>query len=83
MGHNLYRADYPAQEQAQIMVVSGDTQADAAKAVLSARAAAKSGTNTQQLASVMYGDFLVPFEAASVLLLVAALGAVFLVKKEV
>lgn len=83
MGHNLYRADYPAQEQAQIMVVTGETQADAAKAALAARAAAKSGTNTQQLASVMYGDFLVPFEAASVLLLVAALGAVFLVKKEV
>ena len=83
MGHKLYHSDYTVQPPAQVVLVSGDSQADAAQAALAAQAAAKSGTNTQQLASVMYGDYLVPFEAASVLLLVAALGAVFLAKKEV
>lgn len=83
MGHKLYRADYTAQPQARIMMVATDAQADAAKAALQAQAAARSGSNTQQIASVLYGDYLYPFEAASVLLLVAALGAVFLAKKEV
>ncbi len=83
MGHKLYRSEYVFQPPARMIVVSGEDQSDAAKAVLAAQAAAKTGTNTQQLASVMYGDFLYPFEAASVLLMVAALGAVFLAKKEV
>lgn len=83
MGHKLYHSDYTVQPPARVVLVSGDSQADAARLALAAQAAAKSGTNTQQFASVMYGDFLYPFEAASVLLLVAALGAVFLAKKEV
>jgi NADH-quinone oxidoreductase subunit J len=83
MGHKLYRAEYPAHPQARLVVVTGETQADAARAALAAQAAARSGSNTRQIASVLYGDYLYPFEAASVLLLVAALGAVFLAKKEV
>jgi NADH-quinone oxidoreductase subunit J len=83
MGHKLYHSDYTVRPPAAVVLVSGDSQADAARLALAAQAAAKSGTNTQQFASVMYGDYLYPFEAASVLLLVAALGAVFLAKKEV
>jgi NADH-quinone oxidoreductase subunit J len=83
MGHKLYHSDYTVQIPARVVLVSGGSQADAARAALAAQDAAKGGANTQQFASVMYGDYLYPFEAASVLLLVAALGAVFLAKKEV
>ena len=83
MGHKLYRSDYVFQAPVRLIVASGEGQSAAAEKAMQAQAAAKSGSNTQQLASVMYGDFLYPFEAASVLLMVAALGAVFLAKKEV
>ncbi len=84
MGHKLYHSDYLAQPQAaHVMVVSGEDQAQAARAALQAQSQAAAGTNTQRLASVMYGEFLYPFEAASVLLMVAALGAVFLAKRDV
>jgi NADH-quinone oxidoreductase subunit J len=83
MGHQLYRSDYAIHPAARVMVVKDDAQTEAAKRVLVAQEKVKAGTNTQQLASVLYGDYLYPFEAASVLLLVAAVGAVFLAKKEV
>jgi len=35
------------------------------------------------VARVLYGDYLYPFEAASVLLLAAVAGGIFLAKKEV
>ncbi len=84
MGHKLYHSDYAAAPPAaRVMVVSGGDQAEAAIAALQVQSQAAAGTNTQRLASVMYGNFLYPFEAASVLLMVAALGAVFLAKKEI
>ncbi len=39
--------------------------------------------NTQQLALLLYGKYLLPFEIASVLLLVAMVGAVIMAKKKV
>ncbi|MGH9531359.1 MAG: NADH-quinone oxidoreductase subunit J family protein, partial [Terriglobales bacterium] len=39
--------------------------------------------NTQQIALLLYGQYLLPFEIASVLLLVAMVGAVIMAKKKV
>ena len=39
--------------------------------------------NTQQIALLLYGKYLLPFEIASVLLLVAMVGAVIMAKKKV
>jgi NADH-quinone oxidoreductase subunit J len=39
--------------------------------------------NTQQLALLLYGKYLLPFELASVLLLVAMVGAVIMAKKKI
>jgi NADH-quinone oxidoreductase subunit J len=40
-------------------------------------------TNTQQVGNLLYGKFMLPFEVASVLLLVAIVGAVIMAKKRV
>lgn len=39
--------------------------------------------NTQQIALLLYGQYLLPFEIASVLLLVAMVGAVIMAKKKI
>ncbi|MFQ5743503.1 MAG: NADH-quinone oxidoreductase subunit J [Acidobacteriota bacterium] len=41
------------------------------------------GGNTQTLGMMLYTDYLLPFEVASVLLLVAMIGAIYLAKKKV
>ena len=83
MGHKLYASDYTAHPMIPLVAVSTPDQEKAAKEDLVKRAQEEKGSNTQRLAKVLYGDYLVPFEAASVLLLVAVVGAVFLAKKEV
>ena len=47
-----------------------------------AAAAAKGANNTEQIGWALYADYLVPFEVASILLLVAMLGAIVLAKRE-
>ena len=39
------------------------------------------GGNTEQLGWVLYTDYLIPFELASILLLVAMVGAIVLAKR--
>lgn len=46
-------------------------------------ASAATGLNTETVGSVLYSTFLLPFEIASVLLLVAIIGAVVLSKKRI
>ena len=83
MGHKLYQSDYTAHPMVPVYTISTPDQEKAAKEEIAKRAEANKGTNTQRIARVLYGDFLYPFEAASVLLLVAVVGAVFLAKKEI
>jgi NADH-quinone oxidoreductase subunit J len=47
-----------------------------------AEAAASLGGNVEQVGWLLYTDYLVPFEVASVLLLVAMIGAIILAKRE-
>ncbi len=46
-------------------------------------AALPENTNTQQIAIFLYGNYLLPFEIASLLLLVAIVGAVVMAKKRI
>ncbi len=46
-------------------------------------AALPENTNTQQIATLLYGNYLLPFEIASLLLLVAIVGAVVMAKKRI
>ena len=39
--------------------------------------------NTEQVGLMLYTDYLIPFEVASMLLLVAMIGAIVLTKKEI
>lgn len=81
VGHKLYHADYAAPAQAEPRVSQPVVEASALPGT--APVQTQPADNTRQVARMLYGDFLYPFEAASVLLLVAMLGAVFLAKKEV
>lgn len=84
MGHKLYLADYTPQAAPRVVAVSGQAELKAIQERMEKAARERAtGTNTQRLAGALYGDYLYPFEASSVLLLVAMLGAVFLAKKEV
>lgn len=51
--------------------------------VPSSAGAAMVGSNTEIVGTLLYTDYLVPFEVASMLLLVAMIGAILLAKKEV
>jgi NADH-quinone oxidoreductase subunit J len=46
-------------------------------------AAAATEGNTEQIASVLFSQYLLPFEIASVLLLVAVVGSVVMAKKRI
>ncbi len=81
MGHKLYHSDYTAQPLSAAAVAAPAVPPSGAPEKTAPPA--KAPTNPQNVAHVLYGDFLYPFEAASVLLLVAVVGAVFLAKKEV
>ncbi len=50
---------------------------------MAAQAAAGALGNTEQVADVLFKDFLLPFELASVLLLVAVVGSVVMAKKRI
>jgi NADH-quinone oxidoreductase subunit J len=83
VGHKLYHAQYPAPPKP-----TAEAAASAPKIQVMSPGEKEGGeavpaTNPQKLAGVLYGDYLYPFEVASVLLLVAVLGAVFLAKKEI
>lgn len=83
MGHKLYRSDYTPQARVPVYVATTPGEEEAAKKAIAQRAEERKEGNTQRVARVLYGDYLYPFEAASVLLLVAVVGAVFLAKKEI
>ncbi len=53
-----------------------------APAQIAATRPAMSGANVQQIGMLLYTDYLVPFEVASMLLLVAMIGAIVLAKRE-
>ena len=48
-----------------------------------ASGASAAGANTEVVGMLLYTDYLIPFEVASMLLLVAMIGAILLAKKEV
>jgi NADH-quinone oxidoreductase subunit J len=50
---------------------------------LTFRAALPEGQNTQQVGLALYGQYMLPFEIASLLLLVAIVGAVVMAKKRI
>jgi NADH-quinone oxidoreductase subunit J len=88
LGYMLYHSEYKASPAGGSMfVVSTPAQEAAAKAAIQAmakdRAGARRESNPVRVSRALFGDFLYPFEAASVLLTVAVLGGVFLAKKEI
>ncbi len=83
MGHKLYHSDYTAQPLTVAAATAPVSPSGESSRSAKAPPATGESTNPQKVAGVLYGDFLYPFEAASVLLLVAVVGAVFLAKKEV
>ena len=68
-------------EIAAILVYSAARPASAVAAAASTPIAA--GGNTAVVGMLLYSDYLVPFELASMLLLVAMIGAILLAKKEI
>jgi NADH-quinone oxidoreductase subunit J len=84
MGRELYRSEYVAPPQPAKIVMAREGQAPAVlQEMLKREAEERQEPNPHQVARSLFRDFLYPFETASVLLLVAVLGAVFLAKKEV
>lgn len=67
---------------AEISAILVYSSAHPATAVANAPAAASSG-NTETIGMLLYTDYLVPFEVASMLLLVAMIGAILLAKNEI
>jgi NADH-quinone oxidoreductase subunit J len=63
------------------IVVYGIARGEPAVAVVSAAPAGLLG-NTEQVGWLLYTDYLIPFEVASMLLLVAMIGAIVLAKRE-
>jgi NADH-quinone oxidoreductase subunit J len=72
-------------EIAAILVYSAARPASAAVNAVAATAGKPlvAGGNTQIVGMLLYTDYLVPFEVASMLLLVAMIGAILLAKKEI
>ncbi len=68
-------------EIAAVLVYSASRPASAVAAAAGTPAAA--GGNTRIVGMLLYSDYLVPFEVASMLLLVAMIGAILLAKKEI
>jgi len=67
---------------AEISAILVFSAAKPASAVASAAPAPAGLGNTQVVGMLLYSDYLVPFEVASVLLLVAMVGAIILARKE-
>ena len=74
-------------EIAAILVYSAARPAtaavNAAQAAAAAGPAIETAGNTRIVGMLLYSDYLVPFEVASMLLLVAMIGAILLAKKEI
>jgi len=84
MGHELYHQEYePPPKAVPVYVLQEGEDSTALEAKLAKEAAERQAPNPTRVARVLFSDFLYPFEGASVLLLVAVLGAIFLAKKEV
>lgn len=84
LGHHLYHSSYRAQPAAlPILAVANAQEEAAAKAKFDEMAKQAREPNTVRVSRVLFGDYLIPFEVASVLLTVAVLGGIFLAKKEV
>jgi NADH-quinone oxidoreductase subunit J len=69
-------------EMSAIVVYSATRQTGATGALPASVPAAISGGNTERIGWLLYTDYLVPFEVASVLLLVAMVGAILLARRE-
>ncbi len=67
---------------AEISAILVFSAARPASAAASAAPAASGMGNTQVIGMMLYSDYLVPFEVASMLLLVAMVGAIILARKE-
>jgi len=67
---------------AELVAIVVYSAAGPAAAIRPAAAAPVAGGNTEQLGWLLYTDYLIPFEVASVLLLVAMIGAIVLAKRE-
>ena len=76
-GHKLYHADYKGPSAPPVVT------AEASASETGSTEPAQTPNNTRDVAKIMYGTYLYPFETASVLLLVAVVGGVFLAKKEI
>jgi NADH-quinone oxidoreductase subunit J len=66
---------------AQLVAIGGYSMATTGPGP-TARAAETVGGNVEQVGWLLYTDYLVPFEVASMLLLVAMIGAIILAKRE-
>jgi NADH-quinone oxidoreductase subunit J len=67
----------------EIVLIGGWTYTNPAPALADAAAAAMPVTgNTEQVGWLLYTSYLIPFEIASMLLLVAMIGAIVLAKRE-
>jgi NADH-quinone oxidoreductase subunit J len=66
----------------EVALIGGYGYARPAPAVGDAAAAIPVGGNTEQVGWVLYTSYLIPFEIASMLLLVAMIGAIVLAKRE-
>jgi NADH-quinone oxidoreductase subunit J len=67
---------------AQLVAVLGYSATQVLPVPTAAAAAAPAGGNVQLVGWLLYTDYLVPFEVASMLLLVAMIGAIILAKRE-
>jgi len=84
MGRELHRSEYAAPPQPVKIMVTRQGQSEAAvREALGREAQEGRQPNPHRVARVLFRDFVYPFETASVLLLVAVLGAIFLARKEV
>jgi len=66
---------------AQLAAIGGYSVTTAGSAS-AARATEAAGGNVEQIGWLLYTDYLIPFEVASMLLLVAMIGAIILAKRE-
>jgi NADH-quinone oxidoreductase subunit J len=69
-------------ELAAIIAVTMSAPPAATAAASTSEAVTRIGGNTEQVGLILYTDYLVPFEVASMLLLVAMIGAIILAKRE-
>jgi NADH-quinone oxidoreductase subunit J len=67
---------------AELAVIAGYAYVRPAPAVSAATAALPVTGNTEEVGWLLYTNYLIPFEIASILLLVAMIGAIVLAKRE-